>query len=91
MTRKLGIELVFACKFATAFDSAWRALQGVETMKMIRKRQVKGYEKMTSPGRRAFVGQLLDYGVIAPGSELRPVGRRNRTPTVLYRLIFTRS
>ena len=42
-----------------AFDCAWRTLQGVETMNMIRKGQVRWLAKNDIAGQAAFVGRLF--------------------------------
>jgi transposase-like protein len=42
-----------------AFDCAWRTLQGVETMNMIRKGQVRWLPKNDIAGQAAFVGRLF--------------------------------
>ena len=42
-----------------AFDSAWRTIQGIETVNMIRKGQVRWLAKDDIPGQTAFVGRLF--------------------------------
>jgi transposase-like protein len=42
-----------------AFDSAWRAIQGIETVNMIRKGQVRWLANYDIPGQAAFVGRLF--------------------------------
>ena len=42
-----------------AFHSAWRTLQGIETMNMIRKGQVRWLAKDDIAGHAAFIGRLL--------------------------------
>ena len=42
-----------------AFYSAWRTLQGIETVNMIRKGQVRWLPKHDIAGQVAFVGRLL--------------------------------
>jgi transposase-like protein len=42
-----------------AFDSAWRTIQGIETVNMIRKGQVRWLAKDDIPGQATFVGRLL--------------------------------
>jgi transposase, IS6 family len=42
-----------------AFHSAWRTLQGIETMNMIRRGQVRWLPKSDITGQVAFVGRLL--------------------------------
>jgi transposase-like protein len=42
-----------------AFHSAWRTLQGIETVNMIRKGQVRWLPKHDIAGQAAFVGRLL--------------------------------
>jgi transposase-like protein len=42
-----------------AFPSAWRTLQGIETMNMIRKGQVRWLPKDDIAGQAAFVGRLF--------------------------------
>ena len=42
-----------------AFQSAWRTLQGIETVNMIRKGQVRWLPKDDIAGQAAFVGRLL--------------------------------
>ena len=42
-----------------AFHSAWRTLQGIETMNMIRKGQVRWLPKDDIAGQAAFIGRLF--------------------------------
>ena len=42
-----------------AFDSAWRTIQGIETVNMIRNAQVRWLAKDDIPGQTAFVGRLF--------------------------------
>ena len=42
-----------------AFQTAWQTIQGIETMSMIRKVQVKWLAKDDVPGQAALVGHLL--------------------------------
>ena len=42
-----------------AFDSAWRTLQGIETIYMIRKGQVRWLPKDDTAGQAAFIGRLF--------------------------------
>jgi transposase-like protein len=42
-----------------AFQTAWRTIQGIETLSMIRKGQVKWLAKDDIPGQAAFVGHLF--------------------------------
>jgi len=42
-----------------SFQSAWRTLQGIETMNMIRKGQVRWLSKDDGSGQAAFVGRLF--------------------------------
>jgi transposase, IS6 family len=42
-----------------AFHSAWRTIQGIETVNMIRKGQVRWLAKNDIDGQVAFVGCLL--------------------------------
>jgi transposase-like protein len=42
-----------------AFDSAWRTIQGIETVNMIRKGQVRWLAKDDIHGQAAFVGRLF--------------------------------
>jgi IS6 family transposase len=42
-----------------AFDSAWRTVQGIETVNMIRKGQVRWLAKDDIHGQAAFVGRLF--------------------------------
>ena len=42
-----------------AFNSAWRTLQGIETMNMIYKGQVKRLAKDDIEGQATFVGRLF--------------------------------
>ena len=42
-----------------AFQTAWRTIQGIETMSMIRKGQVKWLAKDDIPGQAALVGHLF--------------------------------
>jgi len=42
-----------------AFQSAWRTIQGIETVNMIRKGQVRWLAKNDIAGQVAFVGRLL--------------------------------
>ena len=44
-----------------AFHSAWRTLQGIETMNIIRKEQARCLAKNDIAGQAAFVGRL--YGL----------------------------
>jgi len=42
-----------------AFYSAWRTLQGIETMNMIREGQLRWIPKDDVAGQVAFIGRLL--------------------------------
>jgi IS6 family transposase len=46
-----------------AFDSAWRIIQGIEIMNMIRKGQVRWLPKNDIAGQVAFIGRL--FGLVA--------------------------
>ena len=46
-----------------SFDTAWKTLQGYETMHMIRKGQVQGVKRGDSPSQAAFIAEL--FGVVA--------------------------
>jgi transposase-like protein len=48
-----------ACQGFRAFHSAWRTLQGIETMNMIRKGQVRWLAKDDIAGQAAFIGRLF--------------------------------
>jgi len=50
---------VRACQGFRAFHSAWRTLQGIETMNMIRKGQVRWLAKDDIADQAAFIGRLL--------------------------------
>ena len=50
---------VRACQGFRAFHSAWRTLQGIETLNMIRKGQVRWLAKDDIAGQAAFIGRLL--------------------------------
>jgi transposase-like protein len=47
------------------FHSAWRTLQGIETVHMIRKGQVMWLPKQDIAGQAAFVSRLLGLAVAA--------------------------
>ena len=47
-----------------ALHSAWRTLQGIETMNMIRKGQVRWLPKNDAPGQAAFIERL--FGLTTP-------------------------
>jgi transposase, IS6 family len=46
-----------------AFDSAWRTIQGIETMNMIRKGQVRWIPKHDIIGQVAFIARLFGVGL----------------------------
>jgi transposase-like protein len=46
-----------------AFHSAWRTIQGIETVNMIRKGQVRWLAKGDIPGQVAFINSL--FGLVA--------------------------
>ena len=41
------------------FQTAWRTIQGIETVSMIHKGQVNWLQKDDIPGQAAWVGQLF--------------------------------
>jgi transposase, IS6 family len=46
-----------------SFKTAWRTLQGYETMKMFRKGQIRGVEKRDSMKQVAFIASLLGVAI----------------------------
>jgi transposase, IS6 family len=48
-----------------SFDSAWRTIQGIETVNMIRKGQVRWIAKGDIAGQVAFVAGLFDVSITA--------------------------
>ena len=54
---------VWLAKGYGSFQSAWRTLQGIETLNMIRKGRVKWLAKEDAVGQAAFIGQL--FGLVA--------------------------
>jgi len=54
---------VWLAKGYGSFQSAWRTLQGIETVNMIRKGRVKWLAKEDAVGQAAFIGQL--FGLVA--------------------------
>jgi hypothetical protein len=45
------------------FQSAWRTLQGIETVNMIRKGQVRWPAKGDTVGQALFIGELFGLAV----------------------------
>jgi hypothetical protein len=54
----VGVEFVPASQGFRAFHSAWRTLQGIETMNMIRKGQVRWIEKGDMASQAMFVEDI---------------------------------
>ena len=50
---------VWLAKGYGSFQSAWRTLQGIETVQMIRKGRVRWLEKGDMPGEALFIGELF--------------------------------
>jgi hypothetical protein len=50
---------VWLAKGYGSFQSAWRTLQGIEAMNMIRKGRVKGVVKGNALGQALFVAELF--------------------------------
>ena len=48
-----------------SFDGAWRTIQGIETVNMIRKGQVRWLPKDDIAGQVAFVSRLFGLGLAA--------------------------
>ncbi len=46
-----------------SFQSAWRTLQGIEAVHMIRKRRVRWLAKDSAVGQALFIGEL--FGLVA--------------------------
>ena|SRR5258706_7786262 len=46
-----------------SFDTAWRTLQGDETMNMVRKGQVQGVHKGKIPRQAAFIAELFGVAI----------------------------
>jgi hypothetical protein len=46
-----------------SFQSAWRTLEGIETMSMIRKGRVRGVAKATLWRKRGFIAMLFAVAV----------------------------
>ena len=53
---------VWLAKGYGSFQSAWRTLQGIETMHMIRKGRVRGLVKGDALGQALFIGEL--FGIV---------------------------
>ncbi len=54
---------VWLAKGYGSFQSAWRTLQGIETMHMIRKGRVRGLVKGDALGQALFINEL--FGIAA--------------------------
>jgi transposase, IS6 family len=54
---------VWLAKGYGSFQSAWRTLQGIETMHMIRKGRVRGLVKGNALGQALFISEL--FGIAA--------------------------
>ena len=54
---------VWLAKGYGSFQSAWRTLQGIETVNMIRKGRVKWLAKEDAASQAMFIGQL--FGLVA--------------------------
>jgi IS6 family transposase len=50
---------VWLAKGYGSFQSAWRTLQGIETVNMIRKGRVRWLEKGDAVGQAHFIGELF--------------------------------
>jgi hypothetical protein len=50
---------VWLAKGYGSFQSAWRTLQGIETLNMIRKGQVRWLAKRDTVGQAHFIGELF--------------------------------
>jgi transposase, IS6 family len=46
-----------------SFQSAWRTLQGIETMNMIRKGRVRWLDKADAVGQALFIGALFGLAI----------------------------
>jgi IS6 family transposase len=53
---------VWLAKGYGSFRSAWRTLQGIEAMNMIRKGRVRGLVKGNAVGQALFIGELFGVG-----------------------------
>ena len=60
---RLVKKRVWLAKGYGSFQSAWRTLQGIETMHMIRKGRVRGLVKGDAVGQALFIGEL--FGIAA--------------------------
>src|SRR5262245_41855558 len=54
-----------ACQGFRSFDSAWRTIEGIETVNMIRKGQIRWIRKNDIAGQVAFVAGLFGVAVAA--------------------------
>jgi IS6 family transposase len=54
---------VWLAKGYSSFQSAWRTLQGIETVNMIRKGRVRGLLKGDAVGQALFIGELFGLAV----------------------------
>jgi transposase-like protein len=54
---------VWLAKGYGSFRSAWRTLQGIETINMIRKGRVRGLVKGDAIGQALFIGELFGIAV----------------------------
>ena len=61
---RMRSRTVRASQGVRACHSAWRTLQGIETMNMIRKGQVRWLPKSDIAGQAAFVGRM--FGLTLP-------------------------
>jgi IS6 family transposase len=51
------------CRAIGSFHSAWRTIQGIETMNMIRKGQIRWLPKSDILGQAAFVSDLFAVAI----------------------------
>ena len=54
---------VWLAKGYGSFQSAWRTLQGIETMNMIRKGRVRWLDKADAVGQALFIGALFGLAI----------------------------